>query len=216
MAQRGGRLVRGGSGGGGLEPVLRWCSNGGGRASGEAELPGGGFSEEELHHGSARCPHERMRRDEEREFLSPIATIASRDLLSFATAATRRRLLLSTTTTTIAAAMAASASSCKVIDSHLHVWATPQQAKEEYPYFPGQEPTLRGDDDFLLECMSEAGVDGALIVQPINHMFDHSLVTSTLKKYPSKFIGCCLANPADDGSGIKQLEHLIVQENTVL
>jgi len=55
-------------------------------------------------------------------------------------------------------------------------------------------------------------VDGALIVQPINHMFDHSLVTSVLKKYPSKFIGCCLANPADDGSGIKQLEHLIVQE----
>lgn len=34
---------------------------------------------------------------------------------------------------------------------------------------------------------------------------------SVLKKYPSKFIGCCLANPADDGSGIKQLEHLIVQ-----
>jgi hypothetical protein len=25
------------------------------------------------------------------------------------------------------------------------------QAKEEYPYFPGLEPTLRGDDDFLLE-----------------------------------------------------------------
>lgn len=25
------------------------------------------------------------------------------------------------------------------------------QAKEEYPYFPGQEPTLRGDADFLLE-----------------------------------------------------------------
>ncbi|XP_066347076.1 uncharacterized protein [Miscanthus floridulus] len=145
------------------------------------------------------------------KFLFPIATIASRDLLSFATTATRRRLLLSTATT-IAAAMASSSSSCKVIDSHLHVWATPQQAKEEYPYFPGQEPTLRGDDDFLLKCMSEAGVDGALLVQPINHMFDHSLVTSTLKKYPSKFIGCCLANPADDGSGIKQLEHLIVQE----
>lgn len=25
--------------------------------------------------------------------------------------------------------------------------------------------------------MEEAGVDGALIVQPINHMFDHSLLT---------------------------------------
>jgi hypothetical protein len=35
--------------------------------------------------------------------------------------------------------------------------------------------------------------------------------SSVLKKYPSKFIGCCLANPADDGSGIKQLEHLIVK-----
>nr|CAB3495382.1 unnamed protein product [Digitaria exilis] len=107
---------------------------------------------------------------------------------------------------------AVSAPTCKVIDSHLHVWATPQQAKEEYPYFPGLEPTLRGDDDLLLQCMSEAGVDGALLVQPRNHMFDHSLVISVLKKYPSKFIGCCLANPADDGSGIKQLEHLIVQE----
>lgn len=29
----------------------------------------------------------------------------------------------------------------------------------------------------LLQCMEEAGVDGALIVQPINHKFDHSLVT---------------------------------------
>lgn len=30
-----------------------------------------------------------------------------------------------------------------------------------------------------------------------------------LKQYPSKFIGCCLANPAEDGTGIKQLEDLI-------
>ncbi|KAM0865679.1 hypothetical protein ACQ4PT_043115 [Festuca glaucescens] len=153
-------------------------------------------------------------------FLSPLATTSSRTLLSPTppTAATsRRRLLLSSTTSTIcAAAMAASSkagsNSFKVVDSHLHVWASPLQAAGEYPFFPGQEATLRGDVDFLLECMDEAGVAGALIVQPINHMFDHSLVTSVLKKYPSKFIGCCLANPADDGSGIKQLEHLIVQE----
>ncbi|KAM3353717.1 hypothetical protein ACQJBY_024713 [Aegilops geniculata] len=151
-------------------------------------------------------------------FLSPLVT-ASRTLLSSilpTPATTRRRLLLSSTTAICAAAMAASGKAnsapCKVVDSHLHVWASPLQAAEGYPFFPGQEPTLRGDVDFLLECMDEAGVDGALIVQPINHMFDHSLVTSVLKKYPSKFIGCCLANPADDGSGIKQLEHLIVQE----
>lgn len=141
--------------------------------------------------------------------------------------------------------------------------------------------------------MEEARVDGALIVQPINHKFDHSLVTrshlfffipqvmllwfrklmkqyaslisfylwfdlsgclfwwsvddhgmpntllvlcfvtnspvildlclflfhnefcfifdSVLKKYPSKFVGCCLANPAEDGSGIKELESLVLE-----
>ncbi|CAK9144349.1 unnamed protein product [Ilex paraguariensis] len=100
----------------------------------------------------------------------------------------------------------------KVIDSHLHVWASPQEAADKYPYFPGQEPTLPGHADFLLQCMEEASVDGALIVQPINHKFDHSYVTSVLKKYPSKFVGCCLANPAEDGSGVGQLERLILKD----
>ncbi|XP_057496363.1 uncharacterized protein LOC130781244 isoform X2 [Actinidia eriantha] len=85
-------------------------------------------------------------------------------------------------------ATATSTKPSKIIDSHLHVWASPQ------------------------ERMVEAGVDGALIVQPINHKFDHSYVTSVLKKYPTKFVGCCLANPAEDGSGIKQLEHLILKD----
>lgn len=37
------------------------------------------------------------------------------------------------------------------------------------------------------------------------------IVDSALKKYPSKFVGCCLANPAEDGSGIKQLEQLVLK-----
>jgi hypothetical protein len=121
------------------------------------------------------------------------------------------------------------------------------KAADKYPYFPGQEPTLPGHVDFLLEvcllcnlfmfislyfmlysmmlwgisldllerfwkftvfgheliislpylaeyllsvyvsfypqCMKEAGVDGALIVQPINHKFDHSLVTRYVETY---------------------------------
>ncbi|XP_044490153.1 uncharacterized protein LOC123214449 [Mangifera indica] len=103
-------------------------------------------------------------------------------------------------------------STAKTIDSHLHIWASPEEAADKYPYFPGQEPTLPGNVDFLLQCMAEASVDGALIVQPINHKFDHSLVTSVLKKYPTKFVGCCLANPAEDGSGIKQLEQLVLKD----
>ncbi|XP_065862539.1 uncharacterized protein [Euphorbia lathyris] len=108
--------------------------------------------------------------------------------------------------------LSSKSSSIKIIDSHLHVWASPQQAADKYPYFPGQEPTLPGDLDFLLQNMEEAGVDGALIVQPINHKFDHSLVTSVLKKYPTKFVGCCLANPAEDGSGLKQLQQLVLKD----
>lgn len=100
----------------------------------------------------------------------------------------------------------------KVIDSHLHVWASPEEASSGYPYFPGQEPSLNGSKDFLLQCMEDAAVDGALIVQPINHMFDHSYVSSVLHRYPSKFIGCCLANPAEDGSGIGELESLVMKE----
>ncbi|KAK1272236.1 hypothetical protein QJS04_geneDACA012565 [Acorus gramineus] len=100
----------------------------------------------------------------------------------------------------------------KTVDSHLHIWASPEEAVNKYPYSPGHEPTISGHVDFLLQCMEEAGVDGALIVQPINHMFDHSLVASVLKKHPSKFVGCCLANPAQDGTGIKQLEHLVQKD----
>ncbi|KAI4336547.1 hypothetical protein L6164_015062 [Bauhinia variegata] len=99
-----------------------------------------------------------------------------------------------------------------IVDSHLHVWASPEEAASKFPYFPGQEPTLPGHVDFLLQCMEEAGVDSALIVQPINHKFDHSLVTSVLKKYPTKFFGCCLANPADDGSGLQQFEDLVLKD----
>ncbi|KAK7340831.1 hypothetical protein VNO77_21545 [Canavalia gladiata] len=103
-----------------------------------------------------------------------------------------------------------STSKSKVIDSHLHIWASPQEAGE-FPYAPGHVPTLPGNIDFLLQCMEEAGVDGALIVQPIYHMFDHSYVTSVLEKYPTKFVGCCLANPAADGSGLKQFEDLVMK-----
>ncbi|XP_010090670.2 uncharacterized protein LOC21400471 [Morus notabilis] len=108
--------------------------------------------------------------------------------------------------------MASSLSDPKIIDSHLHVWASPEEAADKFPYLPGNEPTLPGNVDFLLKCMGEADVDGALIVQPINHKFDHSLVTSVLKRYPSKFVGCCLADPSEDGSGVKQLERLVSED----
>ncbi|CAK7336119.1 unnamed protein product [Dovyalis caffra] len=113
---------------------------------------------------------------------------------SLSTGSVVRPFTKKTTTQVPAAKMATSSgadnqtNSTKVIDSHLHVWASPE------------------------ESLEEAGVDGALIVQPINHKFEHSLVTSVLKKYPNKFVGCCLANPAEDGSGLKHLEELVLKD----
>ena len=34
---------------------------------------------------------------------------------------------------------------------------------------------------------------------------------SVIKKYQSKFVGCALANPAEDGSGVKQLGQLVLE-----
>ncbi|CAN1186735.1 hypothetical protein LINPERHAP2_LOCUS38291, partial [Linum perenne] len=58
--------------------------------------------------------------------------------------------------------------SSKIIDSHLHVSASPEE------------------------------VAGRLYVYQI-------------KLYPTKFVGCCLANPVEDKTGIKQLEQLVLE-----
>lgn len=76
------------------------------------------------------------------------------------------------------------ASPLKIIDSHLHVWASRDEAAR-YPYAEGQEPPSRLSDrastSELLKQMANADVDGALIVQPINHKYDHSYVTAAIR-----------------------------------
>ncbi|KAH7281341.1 hypothetical protein KP509_36G042300 [Ceratopteris richardii] len=99
----------------------------------------------------------------------------------------------------------------KIIDSHVHVWASPEEAKT-FPYFPGQEPATIGSSDLLLKAMEEGGVDGALIVQQISHMFDHSYLSRVLQMNPGKFVGCCLANPSDGVEGVSELEGLVTKE----
>ncbi|XP_022145165.1 uncharacterized protein LOC111014678 [Momordica charantia] len=144
--------------------------------------------------------------------LAPLPSLCSLRSSAIATISASQSQFSSTNPKSKRIMTSSSSSNGKVIDSHLHVWASPQEAAANYPYFPGQEPTLTGHFDFLLQCMEEAGVDGALIVQPINHKFDHSYVTSVINKYPNKFVGCCLANPEEDGSGIQQLEHLVTKD----
>lgn len=103
-----------------------------------------------------------------------------------------------------------------VIDSHLHVWANAATESDTFPYAPGQEPpeSLReaASTAALLDAMSVHGVDGALIVQPINHGFDHAYVSRALRDHPDKFKGMLLHDPAlPPAEAVSALEELVLK-----
>eukprot|EP00980_Cylindrotheca_fusiformis_P011075 scaffold2551_cov113-Cylindrotheca_fusiformis.AAC.14 len=104
----------------------------------------------------------------------------------------------------------------KIIDSHLHVWANSQEAKSKYPYANGHDPPESlaecASKSALLEKMTLAGVDGSLIVQPINHKFDHSYVTSAIEEHPDRFKGMLLHDPnLSSEEAVSQLENLALK-----
>jgi predicted TIM-barrel fold metal-dependent hydrolase len=108
-----------------------------------------------------------------------------------------------------------------VIDSHLHVWASQKEAEAAFPYAEGQVPpeSLRdtASKTSLLHMMDSIGrdgrlVDGALIVQPINHKFDHSYVISAIKEYPDRFKAMLLHDPSlSPEQAVDQLEDLAMK-----
>jgi predicted TIM-barrel fold metal-dependent hydrolase len=104
----------------------------------------------------------------------------------------------------------------KVIDSHLHIWATAEEASSHYPYAgPEQTPPSQlqnvASPTALLEQMEMAGVDGSLIVQPINHKYDHSYVSDAIKAYPDKFKGMLLHDPyLSPQLAVERLEELVL------
>lgn len=117
---------------------------------------------------------------------------------------------------TTCAAMSTTTAPKKIIDSHLHVWASAQEAASGFPYAEGQEPpeSLRSlaSTSELLKRMDATGVDGALIVQPINHKFDHSYVMEAMKSHPTRFKGMLLHNPADSAEeAVSKLEDLALK-----
>ena len=81
-----------------------------------------------------------------------------------------------------------------VIDSAVHVWST---GAEPFPWaVPPPAPLQKAaTGDALVAAASKAGVTNALIVQPANHAYDHSYVTSVLKEHPTFFKAMGLANP---------------------
>jgi predicted TIM-barrel fold metal-dependent hydrolase len=60
--------------------------------------------------------------------------------------------------------------------------------------------------------METANIDGALIVQPINYLYDHSYVLNAIQQYPSQLKGMLLFNPTeeDEDVAIQRLEELVL------
>ena len=102
----------------------------------------------------------------------------------------------------------------KVIDSHLHVWASSSEAEKAFPYTQDPPSSLKdkASTSELLKQMEANGVDGSLIVQPINHKFDHSYVIDAIKSYPDRFKGMLLHDPSlEEETAVARLEELALQ-----
>ena len=97
------------------------------------------------------------------------------------------------------------------IDSHVHVWLRREDCEPGDRFFEfaeGQTPTVCATPSALLAEMDDAGIDGALIVQPINYKFDHAFVQNTIASNKQRFMGCLLADPSAGMDGIAKMEEL--------
>ena len=71
-----------------------------------------------------------------------------------------------------------------IIDTHLHVWS---DDFERYPFAEGRKAAEGAPVELLNETMEQAGVDRAVIVQPIHYLYDNRYVAECLRRFPGKF-----------------------------
>ena len=79
-----------------------------------------------------------------------------------------------------------------IIDSHLHVWSDDEG---RYPFGGPGRPDQSATVELLNATMAGAGVQHAVIVQPIYYTFDNRYVSDCLRTFPGKFAGVGLVNP---------------------
>lgn len=95
-----------------------------------------------------------------------------------------------------------------IIDTHLHVWSGDF---ERFPFAGGRRAAEGAPVEMLVETMEEAGVDRAVIVQPIHYLYDNRYVAECLERYPGKFAAVGLVDrKAPDAP--EQLERLVREE----
>jgi L-fuconolactonase len=95
-----------------------------------------------------------------------------------------------------------------IIDTHLHVWSDDCAT---YPFADGRTGINPAPVELLNETMAAAGVDKAVIVQPIHYLYDNSYVASCLRRFPGKFAAVGLVDrQAPDAPD--QLERLVKED----
>ena len=108
----------------------------------------------------------------------------------------------------------------EIFDSHHHIWSN---GEEKYPWVVEPIDELKENstiESYIASTNSESSnrvrieasneheikITKSLIVQPLNHKFDHSYLFHALKSYPDKFFGMGLANPDEGVIGLRQLK----------
>ena len=71
-----------------------------------------------------------------------------------------------------------------IIDAHLHVWSGDFGS---FPFAEGVEEKEGAPVELLNAAMEEAGVDKAVIVQPVYYLYDNRYVAECLRRFPGKF-----------------------------
>ena len=95
-----------------------------------------------------------------------------------------------------------------IIDAHLHVWS---DDADRYPFNPPASPTEKASVEYLIENMDAAGVEKAVIVQPIHYLYDNRYVADCLRRYPGKFDAICLVDPSSPDAP-DQLQRLVQEQ----
>lgn len=75
------------------------------------------------------------------------------------------------------------------VDAHVHVWDPAFPTHPDHPL-----PPIPGETTDLINNMDVAGIEKAIIVQPINYMFDHTYVQAAVRAFPTRLFGVALAN----------------------
>lgn len=96
-----------------------------------------------------------------------------------------------------------------IIDTHLHVWS---EDFSRYPFADGSKAADEGAPvELLNDTMDEAGVDKAVIVQPIYYRFDNRYVAECLRRFPDRYAAIGLVDRhAPDAPD--QLERLVRED----